>query len=223
MYLSPQNKEMIRRILMTVVGVSICGLSVGLFSYSNMGLDPFQVFAHGTWSLVPLSYGTYYMLLNAVLLAVILIADHHKVGLGTVINLLLVGYMAEFSEGLLVRLLGPSSAAPLWLRAISLVVGVVIMCLSAALYFTADLGVSTYDAVAIILDERRLIRFGKHKPVPFKYIRIATDLICVIIGGLLGAAVGIGTLISAFFMGPLIAFFKKTVAEPLRYGRRLTP
>ena len=172
--------ELTKRIIMTVLGVSICGLSVGLFSYSSMGLDPFQVFAHGTWSLFPLGYGTYYMML------------------------------------------GPAQEASLLIRSISLLLGVVIMCFSAALYFTADMGVSTYDAIAITLDERKAIRFGSRPPVPFKYIRIATDLICVTIGGLLGAAIGVGTIISAFFMGPLISFFRKTVAEPMRYGKRMS-
>ena len=181
--------ELTKRIIMTVLGVSICGLSVGLFSYSSMGLDPFQVFAHGTWSLFPLGYGTYYMILNA--------------------------------KGL-ISLLGPAQEASLLIRSISLLLGVVIMCFSAALYFTADMGVSTYDAIAITLDERKAIRFGSRPPVPFKYIRIATDLICVTIGGLLGAAIGVGTIISAFFMGPLISFFRKTVAEPMRYGKRMS-
>ena len=42
------SSEMKRRILMTIAGVCICGLSIGMFSFSNLGLDPFQVFAHGT-------------------------------------------------------------------------------------------------------------------------------------------------------------------------------
>ena len=214
------NATLIKRILMTVFGVSICGLSVGLFSYSDLGLDPFQVFAHGTWKLIPFfSFGTYYLLLNAVFLAVILVVDHRKIGLGTVINLLLVGYMADFGEACLVKWLGPSVDMSLPFRIIILVIGVVIMCLSAALYFTADMGVSTYDSIAIILDEKKLIIL-RRRAVPFKYIRIGTDLICVIIGGLLGATVGIGTLIAAFFMGPLISFFKKTVAEPILREKR---
>ena len=192
--------ELTKRIIMTVLGVSICGLSVGLFSYSSMGLDPFQVFAHGTWSLFPLGYGTYYMILNAILLVIIFFVNRKKIGLGTVINLFLVGYMAEFSEKGLISLLGPAQEASLLIRSISLLLGVVIMCFSAALYFTADMGVSTYDAIAIT----------------------ATDLICVTIGGLLGAAIGVGTIISAFFMGPLISFFRKTVAEPMRYGKRMS-
>ena len=60
----------------------------------------------------------------------------------------------------------------------------------------------------------------------FKYIRIATDVVCVVLGitlFLLGggkpseitASVGIGTILTAFFMGPLIDFFNKTVAIPM--------
>jgi uncharacterized membrane protein YczE len=86
------------------------------------------------------------------------------------------------------------------------------MCFASALYFTADMGVSTYDAIAITISERK----SKWK---FKYIRITTDLICVLIGWSLGATVGIGTIVTAFFMGPLISFFNKTVAEPMRYGK----
>ena len=208
------DSQLTKRILMTVIGVSICGLSVGLFSYSDLGLDPFQVFAHGTWGLTGIGFGTFYMLLNIALLIVIFFVARKKIGLGTLINLFLLGYMAEFSEACLVRWLGPSSDHALWFRVIVLTLGVVIMCLASSLYFTADLGVSTYDAVAIVLDEKKLIKI-KARPVPFKYIRIGTDVICVVIGGLLGATVGIGTVIAAFFMGPLISFFKKSVAEPI--------
>ena len=126
------------------------------------------------------------------------------------INLFLVGYFAEFMEFLLNKMNPDPNLA---LRILSLILGVVIMCFASAMYFTADLGVSTYDAIALTLSER-------HTKWKFKYIRILTDLICVVIGGLLGGVIGIGTLVTAFFMGPLIAFFNKKVAEPLRYGSR---
>ena len=84
---------------------------------------------------------------------------------------------------------------------------------------TADLGVSTYDAVAIVMAEKW--KMGK-----FKYVRIATDLVCVLLGTcliLLGggdlrevtASVGVGTILTAFFMGPLIDFFNRTVSRPM--------
>lgn len=203
-------KEIHRRILMTIAGVTICGFAVGIFSFSGMGLDPFQVFAHGTWNLTKLDYGTYYALLNAALLIVIFFVNRGKIGLGTVINLFLVGYMAEFGEWLIRKVIPVPGFA---VRVIALIIAVVVMCIGSAIYFTSDLGVSTYDAVAITIDER--------KPGwKFKYIRIATDLICVVIGFALGGTVGVGTVITAFFMGPLISFFNKTVAEPMRYGKK---
>ena len=36
-----------RRIVMTLIGVTICGFSVGMFNFSQFGMDPFQTFAHG--------------------------------------------------------------------------------------------------------------------------------------------------------------------------------
>ena len=202
--------EKVKRILMTVFGVSICGISVGFFSYSDLGMDPFQVLAHGLWGLTNMGFGTFYVIINAVMLVVIFFVNKRKIGLGTLINLFLIGYISEFSEYVLSKLVPAPSFAG---RLIILAVAVVVMCLSSALYFTADLGVSTYDAVALTIDERT------PEKIQFRFIRIGTDLICVIIGGLLGATVGIGTIITAFFMGPLIAFFNKTVARPMLYGK----
>jgi len=204
--------EKTRRILMTVAGVSVCGVSVGFFAYSRFGMDPFQVFAHGTWYVLPdgaVSFGTFYACLCAVLLAVVFFADRRKIGLGTMINLFLLGYIADFSQRLLERLLPEPGVA---VRAAFLLAGIVVMCLSSALYFTAGLGVSAYDAVSLILSEK--------KGWSFRLCRIGADLFCTAVGFSFGATVGVGTLVTAFFMGPLIAFFNQTIAEPLRYGRR---
>ena len=53
----------------------------------------------------------------------------------------------------------------------------------------------------------------------FRVVRIATDFICVLTGGLLGATVGIGTVLTAFCMGPVIQFFNEKISMPLRYGK----
>ena len=89
---------------------------------------------------------------------------------------------------------------------------------------TADLGVSTYDAVAIVMANKW--RLGK-----FKYIRICTDIVCVILGCVLfvmagnpvskiPTIAGIGTIITAFFMGPLIDLFNEKIARPLLNGEK---
>ena len=202
------DNEKTRRILMTVCGISLNGIAVGMFNFSDFGMDPFQVFAHGLWSRVSIGFGTFYMMLNLVLLAGMFFMDRGKIGLGTFINLFLLGYVAEFSGWVWDTLFPRPGLA---LKCIFLVTGILLISLAAALYFTADLGVSTYDVIALYLDDRT--RF------PFQYLRIATDIICVVIGFSLHATVGIGTLVTAFFMGPVIAFFRKYVSEPLRYGK----
>lgn len=85
---------------MTVGGVSICGFSVGMFSFSDFGMDPFQVLAHGIWKLTPLGFGTLYMIISLIMLAVVFLTDRHKIGLGTFINIFLFGYLVQFSSWL---------------------------------------------------------------------------------------------------------------------------
>lgn len=199
--------EFQRRVAMTISGVLISGFSVGMFNFSGFGMDPFQVFAHGVWNLTPLRYGVVYMFLNLALLVVDFLMDRHKVGIATFINLFLLGYIVEFSSWLWDTLL-PNPTLPV--RAGFLIMGVVILCFGSALYFTGDLGVST----SLVIHEK--------KGLDFRPVRIAIDLLCTAVGFLLGATVGIGTIVTAFFMGPLIGFFNRKIAEPLRYGRMET-
>ena len=212
-----------RRILMSLCGVLICAVSVGIFKIAALGVDPFQSLMSGLDALIPIPFGTLYVIVNLVLLSFSLIVDRHNIGIATFINLFLLGYITEFTyEYLQTVIIDPSMLT----RFICLTVGVVVICIGSALYMTADLGVSTYDAVAIVLS-------GKWKLGKFKYCRIATDLICVCTGTALflmaGGAwsevptlVGVGTIITAFFMGPLIEFFNVRVARPLLKGKSQT-
>ena len=199
--------EKTKRILMTVCGVSMSGFSVGMFNLSDFGMDPFQVLAHGIWKHIPMGFGTLYMVINLIMLAVIFLLDKHKIGLGTFINIFLLGYIVQFSSELFKNLI-PSPS--LLIRVLFLLCGIIIICFASSIYYTGDMGVSTYDAVALILSEKKVARF--------KYCRIGSDLICALVGFLLGALVGVGTLVTAFFMGPLITFFNQHVAMPFRYG-----
>jgi len=205
-----------RRILMSLCGVIVCAVSVGVFKIAALGVDPFQSLMSGLDSLIPISFGTLYVIVNLLLLTFSLIVDRSKIGLATFINLFLLGYITEFTyETLQTVIVNPSMAV----RALCLLVGIVVICFGSALYMTADLGVSTYDAIAIALS-------GKWKLARFQYCRIATDLVCVVSGVLLFLAAGgtiaqiptiagIGTIITAFFMGPLIELFNVHVARPL--------
>lgn len=196
------------RVCMSCLGVLVCSVSVGMFRTAALGVDPFQSFMGGLNTCIPISFGMLYIIANGILLLFSLLLDRHKIGIATVINLTLVGYVAEFSQNIFTALLPELGFAG---RLLLLAVAVVVMCFGSALYFNADLGVSTYDAVSLILSE-------KQNKVSFKFCRIISDVICVALGvslcllgggGWRGAAAiaGIGTIVTAFFMGPLISFF----------------
>ena len=201
---------------MSLLGVIICAVSVGIFKLAALGVDPFQSLMSGLDSLIGIEFGTLYVIVNVILLLFSIIVDRHNIGIATFINLFLLGYITQFTHDLLVKLFPDPSMV---FRAVCLLIGVVVICFGASLYMTADLGVSTYDAIAIVMSK-------KWKLGQFRYIRIFTDLVWVISVCILFVAAGnhiseipriagIGTVITAFFMGPLIEFFNVKVARPL--------
>lgn len=211
-----EKKNLAKRIFMSLFGVIICAISVGVFKIAALGVDPFQSFMAGLDKLIPLDFGLLYIIVNALLLIFALVFDRHYIGIATFINLFLLGYITQFSYQFLQTVIVEPS---IFVRAACLVVGVVVICFGSAFYMTADLGVSTYDAVALII-------VNTWKEGKFQYVRIFTDIVCVILGAALfvlgGGKIsaiptiaGIGTIITAFFMGPLIEFFNVHVARPL--------
>ena len=128
----------------------------------------------------------------------------------------LLGYITQFTYGFLLNIF-PN---PFFIvRFVSLLIGLFLICLSISLYSTAALGVSTYDAIAITMAE-------KWKVTKFQYCRIITDVVSVVLGVVIfllaggkfadiPTFLGIGTIITAFFMGPMIEFFNVKISRPL--------
>ena len=200
--------EFKKRLIMCVTGVFLSGVAAGIFGFTAFGMDPFQVFAHGLWGLTPISFGTFYVILNGILLVFMFFFNRRMIGLGTIINLFLLGYVVEYTDVLLDRIF-PSPSV--FLRVLLMILALVLASLAASLYFVADMGVSAYDWIALTISEK--------KGWAFRLVRITTDFTCVLIGGLLGATVGAGTVLTAFCMGPVIQFFNEKVSTPLRYGK----
>ena len=199
-----------RRVAMAAAGILLTGISIGFFKRALFGVDPYQCYVNGLANVIPIRYGTLYALVNLLQLIVVFFLNKRYIGISTLMNLFLLGYIVEFSESVLTNLFGD---AALGLRILFLLIGIVVTCIAAALYYSADLGVSTYDAIPLHIAERQPKLFGR--VLPFKAVRIIADLICTSIGVALGARAGLGTVITALFMGPLIAFFRRTISDPL--------
>ena len=90
------KQQLVKRIIMSVMGVVICGISVGMFKFAALGVDPFQSLMSGLDAVIPIRFGTLYVIVNAILLLFALIFDRRKIGVATLINLFLRGYSVEF-------------------------------------------------------------------------------------------------------------------------------
>ena len=206
----------IKRIYMSFLGVIITALSVGAFKFAAFGVDPFQSFMSGIDALFSIDFGTLYVIVNALLLWFALAFDRHYIGPSTFINLFFLGYIVDFSQNLLDAAFPAASAM---VRITAFLLGFLFLCLGSSLYMTADLGVSTYDVIALVCS-------NKWKIGRFQYVRVCTDIACIVLGigmflfsgGLpkqITTFVGVGTILTAFFMGPVIDLFNRTISVPM--------
>ncbi|MDO5337837.1 MAG: hypothetical protein Q4E89_10375 [Eubacteriales bacterium] len=202
-----------KRIAMAFFGVIVTGFCVGAFQKANLGADPFTCFVTGIGNIFHSTYSVFYLIVTGLLLVGVFFVEKHYIGIATIINLFFTGVAADFMRNVLDGLFPePTMIA----RVIMMLFGILGSCFAASVYFTADLGVSAYDAVS-------LIAAYKYKLMAFRICRICTDLICVTVGFVFHVTIGVGTVITALFMGPVIQWFNTNVSEPFLYGKAGKP
>ncbi|GAB6392774.1 MAG: DUF6198 family protein [Treponematales bacterium] len=207
------SREYIVRLSLCAAGVFLIGAGVGFARFAGFGVDPFMSLSSGLYYTVfrprGIDFGTAFLALNAVVLAAVALFDRTKIGMGTVFNMALTGYVTDLALFLLKAAL--PAAPPLPLRAACLLVCAALIGLGAGIYLNTNTGASPYDAAGLIIAEKL------RRPRWYRWVRMGTDVLCVIAGLLLGSAPGIGTLALALLTGPLISFFRR---QTLTLGKR---
>ena len=206
------DRKLLKRTLMTLIGQVILGFGAGVLRSATLGTDPYQCFTTGISTVTQsfLDYGTTFVIINAVFLVLMVIFARSYIGISTFFNMFLLGYIIDYSSRLVNSVVTPGT---IWLKLLLLLVALICICFGSALIFSSDLGVSTYDWIALHLADVQ-------KRISFKWIRIFTDVMCVVIGLCFGVMPGVGTVITAFALGPVISFFRKYVTEPFLNGKK---
>ena len=193
---------------MMILGILFIGLCVSFLRLSGFGVDPFSAMNLGISGFIGWSFGTWQLLMNAVILVIVFFQARHCIGAGTIINMIFVGYIADFVCWLVQDVVQIEMSLPL--RIVALVLAQLMASMGVALYMVADMGIAPYDSVAIIIEKLT------HQKIPFHKARVLSDVVVVIVGIAFASAsgagiwavAGIGTVINACFNGPLIQFFK---------------
>ncbi len=197
-----------KRVIMAFAGTLLAGVSVGGLQKADLGIDPFSSFVTAVVNITHLTFAICFLVIIAVMLLLMVLMNRKLIGIATILNLLLCGNSATIVKHILDQIM-PEVSMPV--RTALLVVNLLIMCFGASLYFTAELGVSAYDAIALTLSER-------HEKPAFRVWRISTDVICCAIGFVCGVTLGVGTVITALCMGPVIQWFNEHVSNVILYG-----
>lgn len=198
-----------RRIVCMVLGVVLLAIGVACMRLGGYGTDPFSCMNIGVSGHLPISYGTYQCIVNTILFIPVVLLAPRSLGIGALFNMYGLGYMVDLwmwlAAGRGITVEGLQENIPI--RILFFLLGIVIMCYGVALYMESNLGIASYDMIGQIVDERTKGR------LPFRWVRVATDLFCMMVGYLSGGTVGVGTVVVAFFTGPLVSWFRKGIAN----------
>lgn len=180
---------MLRRLLQLYVGLCLYGISTGMFVQANLGADPWDVFHLGVGKVFSLDIGTV-MILTGALVLLLWIPIRQRPGLGTLSNVIVLGLAANATIAVIPM---PDS---LWLQSGLMIAAVILNALATGMYIGAGFGPGPRDGLMTGIHART--------GWSIRVIRTTIELTVLVIGYFLGGSVGIGTLVYALAIGPLI-------------------
>lgn len=199
------QKSFRRRFSGMLLGNLILGMGIAIFKFSNLGNDPFSGMNMSFSDNLNIQYGIWLVIFNTGLFIIEYFTGKKYIGAGTIVNWFFLGFIVDIFYPLYINIFGTPSQ--LIAKLFILIPGIILIGLGVSLYQTSDMGISPYDSLAII---------GTDKfPLPYFWTRIIFDSICVFFCFITGGLIGIGTLITALCLGPVVSIFNKTISEKL--------
>ena len=191
------KKKLTRQIIGVLIGVIFMGFGISWLVPCGFGTDGYTAMNLAISGKIGWTFGTWQAALNCVLFVVVIWFDKKLIGLGTLANMILVGYSCDFFTWIWNMLLPADFFAPLWVRIVVAIPALLVFVVAAAVYMDMGLGTSPYDALPFIL-HKFLNKFS------FKAVRIFYDLAFILIGYLFGAPFAVVTIMMAFLLGPAV-------------------
>lgn len=180
-------KNYLKRTNRLLFGLFLYSLGLTLSIQANVGLAPWDAFGMGVSNLTGISYGNISILTGIVILIVVAGFLKEKIGMGTVLNTILIGVMVDLMQS--IKLI--PFMTNFFLGTLMLLLSQVIISLATYFYISTGMGCGPRDTLMVAL--------GKMFPkIPIGAIRGAIEGTVLLIGFLLGAKVGLGTVIAVF-------------------------
>lgn len=207
------TRENRKEILFMLVSVIFMGFSLSILVLTDFGTDPCSAMNYGVseslsasgvlkiFGVEKISFGTYQFFLNLVLIIIVLIFKPALIGWGTLGNMIVVGYTADFFAWFWHHVCNIPATLPILTRLFLLIPGLILFVISAACYMNSGQGMAPYDAIPFILSERVTENTGKNH---FRIIRLSQDFLCTMIGVFTGGTYGLMTFLMVLTLGPVV-------------------
>lgn len=178
-----------RRITQLLLGLFLYGFSIGMMIQAGIGVSPWDVLSQGVSLQSGIPFG---LTTNLIGLAVLLlwIPIRQKPGVGTILNVLLVGPSAEVGLAVI------PVQTELWAQILLFTGGLVLLAVATGLYIGARMGPGPRDGLMTGINRRWGWAIWK--------VRTGVEITVLAIGWLLGGTVGVGTVAFALLVGPLV-------------------
>ena len=192
------GKSFWRRTAVMMTGVIGMGICLSLLLKAGHGVDSSSFMNSSIASYLKTDLGPVMLAVNIVLFIPELIAGRSQIGIGTIANMTLIGFISDFFTMLEDKFLQPSLFTEQPYRGIVFASSLALFLFSAALYMNAGLGQAPYDAVPSIISSRT--------GLPFFIVRMVWDFSAIAIGLIAGGRLPAGTVILAFTLGPAVSW-----------------
>lgn len=181
-------KKVLEIIIKMVVGFLFCAIGVVMSINSNLGVSPWDVLHQGLTNITPLTMGQASIIVG-VIVVIISTFLGVKVGVGTIANMLLIGYFID----LVMKLNFIPVCNNLFIGIVMMTTGMFLMAIASYLYISCELGCGPRDGLMVALVKIT----GKQVWI----IRGSIEVTALLVGWALGGFVGSGTVITAFGIG----------------------
>lgn len=172
-------------------GLILYGVSSALIVRAGLGAVPWDVLHQGLTRTLGLQIGTWSIIVGALLLLV-WIPLREKMGLGTLANVVVVGLALNATLALVPPVHGWAVQTGV------LLLGVVLNGVATGAYIGAGMGPGPRDGLSTAIAGRGY---------SLRVVRTSVEVTVVVAGALLGGQLGVGTLVYALTIGPLMHFF----------------
>lgn len=139
------KNQFIKSGVISFIGIFGMGFFLSFLIMADYGTDPYTFMNRSIAARMGMSLGNWQLIINAVFLAIVLIFNRRLIGLGTIFNMVLIGYYADFFTWLWKRIIPAQAFTAQPIRAIIFAAAISLFVISAAVYMNADAGLSPYD------------------------------------------------------------------------------